>query len=131
MNIDPTYDRGEIDANPEWQLAFSLSEIMNDNAPLGWGKIYPCGQIAARKLRDQTEGSNVNRYLIVMIIIYWLGVVLTHGILTEEWREDRCEYSKGDACEHAKGVETITVGLVWPVYWQFRASARGFAGKSQ
>ncbi len=35
---DPTYNKELIDANPEWQLAFSLSEIMNDNAPLGWGK---------------------------------------------------------------------------------------------
>lgn len=35
---DPTYVRAEIDANPAWQLAFSLSEIQNDNAPLGWGR---------------------------------------------------------------------------------------------
>lgn len=34
---DPTYVRTEIDAKPEWQLAFSLSEIMNDAAPIGWG----------------------------------------------------------------------------------------------
>ena len=39
---DPTYDRKQIDANPVWQLAFLLSEIQNDNAPLGWGKfIWP------------------------------------------------------------------------------------------
>jgi hypothetical protein len=36
--MDPTYVREEIDANPEWQLAFSLSEIENDNAPIGWSK---------------------------------------------------------------------------------------------
>lgn len=35
---DPTYDREQIDANPTWKLAFVLSEIQNDNAPLGWGK---------------------------------------------------------------------------------------------
>lgn len=35
---DPTYVRAEIDANPEWELAFTLSEIMNDNAPIGWWK---------------------------------------------------------------------------------------------
>jgi len=34
---DPTYAKDEIEANPVWQLAFSLSEIENDNAPLGWG----------------------------------------------------------------------------------------------
>lgn len=38
MNNDPTYNRKEIDANPVWQLAFSLSEIMNDDAPIGWSK---------------------------------------------------------------------------------------------
>jgi hypothetical protein len=38
MMADPTYIREDIDANPEWQLAFSLSEIQNDNAPLGWGR---------------------------------------------------------------------------------------------
>jgi hypothetical protein len=35
---DPTYNRDKIDANPVWQLAFSLSEIMNDGASIGWGK---------------------------------------------------------------------------------------------
>ena len=38
---DPTYDKTLITENPEWQLAFSLSEIQNDNAPIGWsGYIY-------------------------------------------------------------------------------------------
>lgn len=35
---DPTYVRSEIDANPEWELAFTLSEIENDNAPIGWSR---------------------------------------------------------------------------------------------
>ena len=35
---DPTYSTEEISANPVWQLAFSLSEIENDNAPLGWSR---------------------------------------------------------------------------------------------
>lgn len=35
---DPTYDRKVINANPTWRLAFSLSEIQNDNAPIGWSK---------------------------------------------------------------------------------------------
>lgn len=35
---DPTYRREEIDANPVWQLAFVLSEIMNDGAPIGWSR---------------------------------------------------------------------------------------------
>ena len=35
---DPTYIKAEIDANPTWKLAFFLSEIDNDNAPIGWGR---------------------------------------------------------------------------------------------
>ena len=31
---DPTYDRDEIRRNPVWELAFVLSEIQNDGAPL-------------------------------------------------------------------------------------------------
>jgi len=33
---DPTYMREEIVNNPVWELAFSISEIQNDNAPIGW-----------------------------------------------------------------------------------------------
>lgn len=36
--MDPTYVKKEIDAKLNWRVAFSLSEIMNDNAPIGWGK---------------------------------------------------------------------------------------------
>ncbi len=35
---DPTYIKAEINLKPEWKLAFWLSEIDNDNAPIGWGK---------------------------------------------------------------------------------------------
>jgi len=37
-NNDPTYVRNEINSNPEWELAFILSEIMNDFAPIGWSQ---------------------------------------------------------------------------------------------
>ena len=30
------YDQEQIQANPLWALAFHLSEIDNDNAPIGW-----------------------------------------------------------------------------------------------
>jgi hypothetical protein len=36
--MDPTYVKDEIDANPEWELAFTLSELLNDEAPIGWSK---------------------------------------------------------------------------------------------
>ena len=35
---DPTYVMEEIEADPEWELAFVLSEIENDNAPIGWSR---------------------------------------------------------------------------------------------
>lgn len=38
---DPTYVKSEIEANPEWKLAYSLSEMLNDNAPIGWRKYIP------------------------------------------------------------------------------------------
>lgn len=38
MRGDPTYEREKIAANPEWELAFSLSEIENDRAPIGWSR---------------------------------------------------------------------------------------------
>jgi hypothetical protein len=38
MPIDPTYIAAEIAANPVWQLAFRLSEVDNDNAPIGWSR---------------------------------------------------------------------------------------------
>jgi hypothetical protein len=38
MMNDPTYDKAAINANPAWQLAFFLSELQNDDAPIGWGK---------------------------------------------------------------------------------------------
>jgi hypothetical protein len=33
---DPTYDRERIDRDPVWKLAFWMSEIDNDAAPIGW-----------------------------------------------------------------------------------------------
>lgn len=35
---DPTYVKAEIDANPVWKLAWRMSEVDNDNAPIGWGR---------------------------------------------------------------------------------------------
>lgn len=59
---DPTYDRARIDADVVWELAFSLSEIMNDNAPIGWAKYIPIaecllvGHTIVRK--DRIEGKS-------------------------------------------------------------------------
>ena len=35
---DPSYVKEVIDANQVWELAFTISEIQNDNAPIGWGQ---------------------------------------------------------------------------------------------
>ena len=43
---DPTYDKEVIDANPVWELAFMISEMTNDNAPIGWsGNIMLAGML--------------------------------------------------------------------------------------
>lgn len=44
MALDITYVQAEIRANPVWELAFTLSEIMNDNAPIGWTKYVPVAE---------------------------------------------------------------------------------------
>lgn len=35
---DPTYNRAFIDANPVDRLAFVLSELINESAPIGWAR---------------------------------------------------------------------------------------------
>ncbi len=35
---DPTYEKDKINANPVWKLAFLMSEMDNDMAPIGWGR---------------------------------------------------------------------------------------------
>lgn len=38
---DPTYAKAEIDADPAWRLAWRLSEVDNDDAPIGWSRYIP------------------------------------------------------------------------------------------
>lgn len=47
--IDPTHVKAEIDANPIWKLAFFMSEIENDLAPIGWGKYILLAQAILNK----------------------------------------------------------------------------------
>ena len=35
---DPTYITADIEKNPVWKLAHWMSEVDNDNAPIGWGR---------------------------------------------------------------------------------------------
>jgi hypothetical protein len=48
---DPTYVKELIEDNEIWRLAFLMSEIDNDNAPVGWGKYIHL----ARYLLDKYE----------------------------------------------------------------------------
>ena len=41
MMPDPTYVQEIINENPIWKRAFYLSEMKNDNAPLGWSQYIP------------------------------------------------------------------------------------------
>ena len=38
---DPTYITADIEDNPAWKLAFWLSEVDNQHAPLGWSRYIP------------------------------------------------------------------------------------------
>jgi hypothetical protein len=49
---DPTYVKKEIEARPEWRLAFFLSELENDDAPLGWGKYIWKAEAILKKLNE-------------------------------------------------------------------------------
>ena len=51
---DPTYVQAEIDADPAWKVAWVLSEIFNDRAPIGWGEyIFAAEQIIAKQMEDE------------------------------------------------------------------------------
>ena len=54
---DPTYVMDEITANPEWKLAFLISEVLNDHAPLGWSKYIHTAKVIGRyyKLIEREE----------------------------------------------------------------------------
>jgi hypothetical protein len=51
---DPTYVKTEIDANPVWKLAFWMSEVDNDNAPIGWSRYINLASalLSAYELKD-------------------------------------------------------------------------------
>lgn len=46
---DPTYAIDEIRERPEWELAWTLSEIMNDNSPIGWSQYIWIAELLLRK----------------------------------------------------------------------------------
>lgn len=57
MISDPTYVKAEIERNPIWDLAFTLSEIMNDDAPMGWGKYISVAECLLDHYEISPKGS--------------------------------------------------------------------------
>lgn len=55
---DPTYVTAAIDANPAWRLAFRLSEIDNDNAPIGWGDYITLANWLIRELQPALDDAS-------------------------------------------------------------------------
>lgn len=45
---DSTYDTEIIKANPIWELAFTISEIDNDQAPIGWNRYIYLAELLLR-----------------------------------------------------------------------------------
>jgi len=52
---DPTYVKEDIDRIPAWKLAFFLSEIDNDNAPIGWGRYIQMAEFLLRKYKIEEK----------------------------------------------------------------------------
>jgi hypothetical protein len=55
---DPTYDLQKINAHPVWKLAFELSEVDNDNAPIGWWKYFSIADHLVRKYELKEKNAN-------------------------------------------------------------------------
>lgn len=56
MRADPTYVQKDIEANPDWALAFLMSEIDNASAPIGWGKYIPLASSLRSKFALTSKG---------------------------------------------------------------------------
>lgn len=57
--IDPTYVKEEIKSNPEWFVAWVLSEILNDGAPIGWSRYIGAAQclLAAFEMKQKEKSA--------------------------------------------------------------------------
>ena len=42
---DPTYDRKAINRKTTWKIAYLISEMTNDDAPVGWGRFIPVAEV--------------------------------------------------------------------------------------
>lgn len=53
---DPTYDKKAIDADELWKLAFWMSEVHNDYAPIGWSRYIPLARLVNERFSARTAG---------------------------------------------------------------------------
>lgn len=49
VSVDPTYVTEEIQRDPVWKLAFEMSELDNDHAPIGWGQYINLARMLLKK----------------------------------------------------------------------------------
>lgn len=54
--IDETYNLKEIEKNPVYKLAYWLSEVDNDNAPIGWSRYIFIAKCILNKFELKEKG---------------------------------------------------------------------------
>lgn len=57
--MDPTYDVDTIKGNPEWHIAWILSEHCNDSAPMGWSRYVPAAKSIMRAMVVLPRGESM------------------------------------------------------------------------
>lgn len=53
---DPTYEKDKIESNGVWHIAFIMSEMLNDNAPIGWSKYIQAAEKAMKNAMEVKQG---------------------------------------------------------------------------
>lgn len=100
---DPTYVRSQIDANPEWKLAFRLSEVDNDNAPIGWYRyaILARWLLQTFTIEEKSQPNERGNALVgavnliaVMAVTIGLGIGLYAFATQEDAHVPRCDYTE-------------------------------------
>lgn len=52
---DPTYDQEKLNCNGVWHIAFIISEMVNDGAPIGWSKYIPIAEDAIKQAQEKEQ----------------------------------------------------------------------------
>jgi hypothetical protein len=117
MANDPTYQQDQIDANPIWRVAFILSEILNDNAPIGWGGyIYAAERLNKALTYADTPAPE---------LVAWMN---QQGTYTELWTNKE---QADQQIEDWRATDTQTAPILQtPLYAAPAAAERDLTGKS-